>query len=333
MILWKSILTKKTTLLLLILMPIILLISISLFQQTADDFRVSVQVVDPYEQSEFNELMERVDEPEPFSVQVNNELDLQSLARGDVEAIFVVENNFEKKVQNGNIDELFTWYRYDHSIVDGLFKEYIAATLMETVVRHEAARYVTDELEQVSRQEVFDFGLRYFEPDPLFQMNFQSYGHGSQVDERHEVKHGPILLFIWAYIWLLIIYFTSFIDQYRETQLLNRLSVYTFGKVKLYRSWLTLMLVLISVLLSGVGLISSQMNIQLETNALMSLFFLCIISVLLLLIFNLLLKNRKTFLALTIMYWIVSIVMFMLVDWQIVDEAWWGYFLIPVWLS
>ncbi|MDV2582486.1 ABC transporter permease [Alkalibacillus haloalkaliphilus] len=333
MILWKSILTKKTTLLILILMPIILLISISLFQQTADDFRVSVLVVDPYEQSEFSELMERIDEPEPFSVQINNDLDLQSLARGDVEAIFVVEDNFEKKVQNGNIDELFTWYRYDHSIVDGLFKEYIAATLMETVVRHEAARYVTDELDDINRQEVFDFGLRYFEPDPLFQMNFQSYGHGSQVDERPEVQHGQMLLFIWAYIWLLITYFTSFLDQYRETQLLNRLSVYTFGKVKLYRSWLMLIIVLISVLLSGVGLISSQMDIQLETNALMGLFLLCIISVLLLLILNLLLKNRKTFLALTIMYWIVSVVMFMFVDWQIVDEAWWVYFLIPVWLS
>ncbi|WP_017186061.1 ABC transporter permease, partial [Alkalibacillus haloalkaliphilus] len=209
MILWKSILTKKTTLLLLILMPIILFISISLFQKTADDFRVSVQVVDPYEQDEFNELMERIDEPEPFSVQVNKELDLQSLARGDVEAVFVVEDNFGQKVRNGNIDDLFTWYRYDHSIVDGLFKEYIASTLMETVVRHEAARLVTDELDHINRQEVFEFGLRYFEPDPLFQMNFQSYGQGNQVDERHEVQHDQMVLFIWAYIWLLIIYFTS----------------------------------------------------------------------------------------------------------------------------
>ncbi|MDQ0351641.1 hypothetical protein J2R98_001458 [Alkalibacillus filiformis] len=333
MILWKSILTKKTTLLLLILMPILLLTIIPLFQQTADDFRVSVQVVDPYEQNEFNELMEKVGELEPFSVQVTDELNLQSLARGDVEAIFVVEDNFEKKVINGNIDELFTWYRYDHSIVDGLFKEYIASTLMETVVRHEAARLVTDELDDINRQEVFDFGLRYFEPDPLFQMNFQSYGQGNQVDEYYEVQDNQMLLFIWAYIWLLITYFTSVIDQYRETQLLNRLSVYTFGRVKLYRSWLMLMLVLIAALLSGIALVTSHFNVQLATNTLGILFFLCIGSVLFLLILNLLLKNRRAFLALTIMYWVVSVVMFLLVDWQIMGEAWWIYFLIPMWLS
>uniref|UniRef100_UPI00059062F8 hypothetical protein n=1 Tax=Alkalibacillus haloalkaliphilus TaxID=94136 RepID=UPI00059062F8 len=94
-----------------------------------------------------------------------------------------------------------------------------------------------------------------------------------------------------------------------------------------------LMVVFIGVLLSGVGLICSYLNIQLATTTLMSLFSLCIVSVLLLLIFNLLLKNRKTFLALTIMYWVVSVVMFMLADWQIIGEAWWIYFLIPMWLS
>ncbi|GAA0470981.1 ABC transporter permease [Alkalibacillus silvisoli] len=333
MTLWKSMLFKKSTLLMFLLMPLLVFfVVVPLFDQTVEDLQVAVHVVDPYEQTAVHELIEKMDNPEPFNVQLQDELDLQSLARGEVEAIFVVEDQLAKKVQDGDVAELFTWYRYDNSLVDGLFKEYMASTLMEDIVRKEAANLVVDEMHTVDWQEVYDYSSRYFEPEPLFQMNYESYRESTNHSEGSEALY-PLLL-IWGYIWLLMIYLTSFIEHWRDKQLIERLSIYRYGQVKLYGSWFIITTVSVSLLITIIVMFSSWFNPEsLGLTNLPKLVIISFVSALLLLMLSILLRSRQAFLAVTLSYLIVAVALFMLVDWQILESNWWSGLFIPFWLG
>ncbi|WP_188207031.1 ABC transporter permease [Alkalibacillus aidingensis] len=334
---WKSMLFSKVTMVILLVLPILFLsLALPLFKSTVEDLQVPIMLVDSSEQTMVEELVDELEETEPFSLQVVNNLDLDVLARGEVEAIFEVTDDLETRILDGDTDELFTWYRHENSFADGLFKEHLASTLMEMIVKAESANLVMSQTDTFDWDEVFHYGQRYFEPDPIFQMDFQSFGEYGQ-EETHrqsEQSTAMYLLIIWTYCWLLMIYFTNYIYHWRGQQLFDRLSLYRYGRAKLYLYWIIVVLVIVFGFASVIGAILHSIDSQMVTwwqlmNELGPVLF---ISAVLILVSSLICRTRRGMLASTLSYLLGSVSVFWFISWGWLADNWFNYFFIPVWL-
>ena len=321
---WKSILKRKTTWVLVVIIPILFgLVIYPTIKDTVSQVSVPITVVDQTDQEITDELLNEIDE-EPFQVSRMDTLDLRLLSTGEAEAIFVFNDNMEANILSGQTDEIITWYRTENSYVDGLFKEKLASALMSRVVRAEAASVVTQYKPEADWEEVYEYGLRYFEPRPIFEMKFE---HISGVEDRSATvdESGDHLLFIllWLYISMLIGYFTQFLYEWRADGVLERLQMVQRSG-RFYLTWL-------------IGVFGITYSIFLMATQLMEIpvvkwaYLIPCGTVLLYFIFFEIVKKKWTMYAWMISYSVASFVIFLLADWKIIESDW-MYLFIPTWL-
>ncbi|NIK13080.1 ABC transporter permease [Alkalibacillus almallahensis] len=331
MIIVKSMLWRRSTLLTILGLPLLILVVILPFvEKTTENTQVRIDVVDPYNQSYVEEMVNRLNDRESFSLNLRGQLNLNQLERGDVEAIFVVENQLQEKVEEGETENLLTWYRHEHSLVDGLFKEYLASTLMEDIVRSEAANIVTGDTEMATWDEVYQYGNQFFRPEPLFQMNFKTYE--SNVNEVEDSSNWPIAL-VWAYLVLIIVYFSSWLYEWRNRGVFSRLAVFSRGKLRLHLTWVNVVLSTILITLVGfVGINEWLSLIALDHSQYGILALVSVLSLIFIWLLSFIIHSRHVLIAITTIYTVISVALVLLVEWDMLTFQNWYLIWLPFWL-
>lgn len=319
--LWKSILCKKTTWMLILVIPLaIWFLVLPTAEETVNQVTVPIIIVDEFDQPLTDELMNDIEEM-PFQIKKTDEFDLRPLVKGEAEAIFVMQENIEGRIQSGEIDEIITWYRNENSYVDGLFKEKLASAIMSRAVRAEAANLVETYQVDADWDEVYQYGTRYFEPEPIFQMNFETIGSAGSTEPRAS-DNTIFFPIIWLYVWLVIGYFTRFLYQWRDQGITERIEL--VGRSGwYYGSWLLFVL-----LISGILMLLPLNVIGMLDNT--WIFLILAASILFYLLVALFVKKIQGLYVIAISYGIASFVVFMLAAWNLISESWMHLF-IPTW--
>ncbi|MDQ0159900.1 ABC transporter permease [Alkalibacillus salilacus] len=330
MMIVKSMLWRRSTLLTLLGLPLLILVVILPFvEKTTENTQVRIDVVDPYNQSYVEQMVNRLNDRESFSLNLNDQLELSQLARGEVEAIFVVEDQFQEKVEEGETENILTWYRHEHSLVDGLFKEYFASTLMEDIVRSEAANIVTDETEMATWNEAYQYGAQFFRPEPLFQMNFTTYE--SNTIEGEDSSNWPIAL-VWAYMILIIVYFSSWLYEWRNRGVFDRLAVFPHGKFRLHLTWIKNVLGTILIASLGFMGINEWLKIMaLDFGQYGLLALVSVISLFIIWLISFFIRSRHVLIAVTTIYTVIGVALVLLVEWDMLSVQNWYQIWLPFW--
>ncbi|WP_027963822.1 ABC transporter permease [Halalkalibacillus halophilus] len=325
--------TKALWVIVLLIPSIFFLILIPLTEETASEVSVPIVIVDESQQSYVQEVFEEVSQSEAFTVYYEQELNLDELARGEVEAVFEFSDRMQEKIAEGDSDHLITWHRNENSMFDGLFKEELASTIIKDVVRAEAANMVTQEHTDATWEEVYAHGLQYFEPEPIFTIDFRAYDGQAQVEDTNEqASFFPLIL--WFYTWLMLIFFVNFLYKWREIGILERLIPISSGKKIVVSAWFILTSLIIFAFLGGAITISNSYDSAfISWQGSFIIFCICIVLSLLIyiILFNYV-KSRYLFASLVIFYGSTSFVMALLIQSQLIHDHPLYKIFIPVWL-
>nr|WP_289037579.1 ABC transporter permease [uncultured Allobacillus sp.] len=322
LIIWKSIFKRITTWVLMVLIPIVLgIIIYPIIKDTVSQVSVPITVVDQTNQAITEELLKEI-EDSPFQVTKTESLDLHLLSTGEAEAIFVFNDELEANILSGNTDKIVTWYRTENSYVDGLFKEKLASAIMSRVVRAEAASIVSHYRPETEWDEVFKYGLKYFDPRPIFEMKFEHI-HGAQ--NTSSIDSGNQLLFIimWLYLSMLIGYFTKILYEWRTDGILERLKLLQQTQYYYWSWFIGVLAIIYSFSFVAIQLIEVPLNNW--------AYFIPFGTVLIYFLFFILVKKKWSMYAWLISYSVASFIIFLLADWQIIESEW-MYLFIPTWL-
>ncbi|MET3683546.1 hypothetical protein ABID56_001641 [Alkalibacillus flavidus] len=323
---WKAILTRRSTVITILILPLLLAIIVLLAKQTTDDIDVAIDIVDPYDQPVIADLVERLNERAIFAIELRDERDLERLERGEVEAVFVAADNVNERIEQGDINNIWTWYQHDNSVVDGLFKEYMASDMMERITRAEAANIVTRDTNDTNWDDVYDYGEQFFEPTPLFQMDFAQYTSGMM--KRESASQWPVVL-MWGYSWFVIIFMATWLYEWRDNDVTKRLSLYQFGLWRLHSAWLSLVVALVTVYL--MGFLTMQIAIG-ESFEWQGISFISLVSIMILWLLSFVIRSRMSYVAVTTLYGLTAVMVVLLVEWQWLSDTVWHYIWLPYWL-
>ncbi|TFB22141.1 ABC transporter permease [Filobacillus milosensis] len=332
MIVLKALLKQRITFILLLLIPILLgLIWVNYFQDTVDDLKVPVVLVDPYNQTITDELLSEIEVDDTFNLTRTSEIPLKALERGEVEAIFVLPENLKELIMWSDLEGQIKWYRNDRSLFDGLFKEQLASSIMTRAVRAEAANVVQNYDSEENWEEMFEFGLRYFEPEPIFQMNFQQIS--SDMSENDSSDQYYLMRWLtWLYLMIVSSFFTKMMLEWKEQHISGRLKVISKTN-SLRTSWLLLTGLIIGTL--GLILVISIQWVFLSQVYLLSLLVdigIILVSVFGYLLLTFIINKKETLWALTLGYGMTSSVVFFLLFFQILNHSWWTKLFLPSWI-
>ncbi|RPF50131.1 ABC transporter permease [Aquisalibacillus elongatus] len=330
----KKIFKNKWTWLFLVFMPLIAAImAMTLVDSTSNDLRIPVVVVDSHEQPITDDILSEIKGDDTFYIKKETSIPRYALERGEVEAIFVIPENLEEKINSSDLEKSILWYRNKRSVFDGLFKEQLASTIMKRAVRAEAANIVINEQPEQNWNETYDYGLRYFEPEPIFQLNFEEI-QSVQNDAGEESNQQYILLrfLIWIYMWIVLAMLAKIVLDWKQQAIFDRMSVVHHSH-KLRHAWL-IMTILITGILS-LSLLLILQHMMLEKLIWFDVFrdvLLILGSAVIYYMMTYFIRRKETLWAFALSYSTVSTVVFFLVYYQFLTLDWWTFLFLPSWI-
>ncbi|WP_175615483.1 ABC transporter permease [Piscibacillus halophilus] len=330
---FKILLQQKWTLILLISAPILfIIIGYQFVDRTTDDIKVPVALVDPYEQNITEQLLSDMSTDESFNITHATSIPEEVLERGEVEAIFVLPEDLEGKIRAGELEGTIQWYRHERSVFDGLFKEQLASAIMTRAIRSEAANLVQRYQSDADWNDIYEYGLRYLEPEPIFQIQFESVQQQiSQVNHDSE----DWLLFrwlFWIFIWSILAFLTQLLLNWKEQNIFERLS--TIGHANsLRKAWFFTFLVLLAILtvFTSVGIqtlwLSSYnwMTVAIDVG-------IVIFSLLIYYLLSFVIQKRETLWTIALTYGVSASVVFFLIQYNLLSFNWWFSIFLPSWI-
>src|SRR5690625_4933041 len=236
----RAFMKRRFSFILLLVVPIVIIVSFyCLMKLTIDEVEVPIVFVDTAEQDFVHDLVDELGDVEPFRIELKKEVPWDELKRGDVEAVFQFDEDLLTRIHNGDSKELITWYRHEQSLFDGLIKEKLASTLVNYIVRAEAANIVTYYDEFADWEEAYMYGLRYLGPEPIFQMRFQSYeGSVAQDDSSIIADLSFPRLIVWLYVIILFSLLAQTFITWHKEDIFKRLKLIPYSIFSLQLTWL-----------------------------------------------------------------------------------------------
>lgn len=190
--------------------PILLFSALYPFlKSSANDLAVPIALVDK-DQSEWSELVRtRVEEDERVRVILmeEGEASRSAVQKGDVEAAFIFQEEFEESVRNGNLTNTIQWIRTERSTLDVFVKELIGAEMMRLALNAKAANTLQNWGEDVGWEAAFTHAGTYWDPKPLFQMEYQSTSPDQSERSAPRMASWKLVImamfFLYAWLWFL----------------------------------------------------------------------------------------------------------------------------------
>ncbi|WP_085506815.1 ABC transporter permease [Thalassobacillus devorans] len=164
---WRS-------LLFLIFFPFVCVVGVYPFlSATLSGSQIPVGWVDK-DNTQFSSLVyERLGENEHLNLK---KLDLEEAKRlvqiGELEAAFLMDAGFEEQLRTGETEEKIRWLRSEDSTFDAFAKEKVASEVTRLLLNSKAAQFAAEYQGDSVWEETFTQADSYWQPEPLFQMDF-----------------------------------------------------------------------------------------------------------------------------------------------------------------
>ncbi|MBO8157703.1 MAG: ABC transporter permease [Bacillaceae bacterium] len=239
-LLLKLVFTNKWKLLFSVITPfIVLFLMVPVISSAFEKSVIPIAWIDE-DGSDYSAIIRgRVDEYERLKiVDMTRSEAFRAIQKGELEGGFVIRNGFQKQVKQGNIAETIEWLRSEGSVFDTFAKENVASEVMRLAVNSQAANEVQRLKEEEDSQNwnhYFEHADSYWEPEPLFQMNFQTY----HIEKSKSSRVIPLSLmgitsFGFWYAWVLASIALLPVFQMRKNDILSRLSIVSGNLSRLY---------------------------------------------------------------------------------------------------
>ncbi len=203
---WKR---RPFLFLLLLLLPLLAFLALyPLFKSSVGDVAIPVALVDE-DESQWSELVqERVAQDNRVRIiEVDRNKANEAVQKGDVEAAFVLKNGFMESIRSGNISDSVHWLRTEQSELDVFVKEQIGAEMMRLALNAKAANTLQNWGANVDWEEAFQHADEYWEPSPLFQMEYMAksptQGKAPEVGLALWMFVVIALFFLYAWLWFI----------------------------------------------------------------------------------------------------------------------------------
>jgi ABC-2 family transporter protein len=327
----KLLVQKKWTFILLLLIPLMfVLTSYWATDQQPDHIKVPVVLVDEFNQDITQELISDMTTDESFNVMLKNTIPKHLINRGQVEAIFVLPNHLKELIESGDLKESIKWYRHERSLFDGLFKEQLASAIMTRAVRAESANIVHNYDQQPNWDDMYEFGLRYIEPEPIFQIQFETIQQQGQLDQ----ESGDSLLYrwlFWIFIWVMLAPLAQLLLSWKNANIMERMKTIGHSSTLNYLWFVTVLIVLLilTVCVSlGVQLIVGQLKwapLFVDVGMVLT-------SVILYFITAIIVHKKESLWLFTISYGATASAIFYLVYFNFLTMNDWLTVFLPVWI-
>lgn len=198
----------------------------------------------------------------------------RALRRGDIEAAFVIEEGFQKRIRSGDWKHAIRWLRTERSMLDAYAKERLAAEVMRFVLNSEAAGGLQQRGAAVGWDEAFRYADDFWEPKPLYSVKFKSWSNKRVVEaEKPSLSERGSLAFLFLYAWMIFhgclqnIYRDRSSGRWERIRLANGALRY-YGAHYLSYSLASLIILLLSIWLTG-------LQAKLSLQGTIALLYLC----------------------------------------------------------
>ncbi|MBB6451829.1 hypothetical protein HNQ94_000250 [Salirhabdus euzebyi] len=322
-----------------ILFPLFLLTVVFPFAtSTVEESSIPIAWVDQEKEGFAETIGFRINEdPRIQLLHVNSKEEaIVAVRTGKVEAAFILDEQFNQHIKSGDIRKQMEWIRTSRSFLDTFVKEKVAAEVMRFALNSKAA----NDLQQLKRNEedfnwevAFQHADQYWEPEPLFQMDFVPSNSGDLEQEEaiDNLTIGLLGFWMW-YTWIIFAGGLLPIYQWKEKGLLDRIRLRS-GSIRAFISSFYLVQTLFYSLLFFLLITLTLTSLKVEMNAVNIYIpaFIGFISMLLLtMIVNLFIKKQSVYLMLIIIYSMLSFV-FSFLAISSGFEKWWSYILPHYW--
>lgn len=332
----RSFIRQPLSFILLLIVPVVLMFSFyQLMTLTIKEVEVKIVFVDEYDQEVVKEIVEELQIIEPFTIVLEEEIPWNLLERGEVEAVFKFADNFAEKIYEGQTDDLLTWYRHEQSIFDSLMKEQLAASIVNYVVRAEAANIVTRYDEQANWDEVYSYGLRYLGPEPIFQMNFEKFDGKINQDLKDPFDSLPYLrLATWLYSAIVMSIFARELINWRRDEIFKRLKLLRHATQRVNLTWVSFIILICTaisyLILNSVSyyVVEKFYPVQLFVND----FVVIVLTAFIILLLTKWFQRNESFIAFTLTYIVISVVIFVLIEMNLLTIEWWTYLFVTTFI-
>lgn len=206
-----------------------------------------------------NQVRERIAGQERLKIQDMTRTEATiAIQKGDLEGAFVINRNFQEHIQQGNLTETIEWIRSEKSVFDTFIKEQLASEVMRLAVNSKAAttiQLMKQENDSSRWQTYYEHADSYWEPEPLFQMEFQTY----QVENKQPEKATPLSIIGLAgigftYVWMMAALTLLPVYPMRKNQMISRLEMMS-GNIFNFYGALLICVTLLAVLFWGIWLL------------------------------------------------------------------------------
>jgi ABC-2 type transport system permease protein len=328
----------KLKILFTILFPFaILWILIPFLTKTVEESSVPIALVNS-DVSEFSKIVKNRIEENPRIELMEMELaDAQyALMTGKVEATFQFTDDFEENIRAGEIRDQINWYRTENSFLDTFVKERIAAEVMRLTLNSKAANEIiklTGDESEETWQHSFDFSESYWDPEPLFAMEFIPYT-GKIVEISDEDNPAVYALFgFWLlFIWLIFSALIVPLYHWQEKGLIERISLVNGNSRKMYSSYYGLTIGISLIFLWLINWVTSALMMEQSISA-STIFRMVIVAFIIFLLtvgLQQVLRKRTHFLIINAIYAIFSFT-FSVISVVSNTKEWWHYLLPHTW--
>jgi len=175
-----------------------------IFEQGHEDVAIPIALVDEDHTNFSKMVIERIidEQSQRIDLKVMKRDGAERLLlKNDLDSVFVIKEGFQKKLLNGDKEELIDVWITESSIANGIFQEVLAGEIMRLSSSLMAADWVVQVFQQLKLidakntgllwDEAYQFTEEQWEPKPLMNVNRIMY-EGDRVENRIDKKENSL---------------------------------------------------------------------------------------------------------------------------------------------
>jgi ABC-2 type transport system permease protein len=175
-----------------------------IFEQGHEDVAIPIALVDEDHTNFSKMVIERIigEQSQRIDLKVMKRDGAERLLlKNDLDSVFVIKEGFQKKLLNGDEEELIDVWITESSIANGIFQEVLAGEIMRLSSSLMAADWVVQVFQQLKLidakntgllwDEAYQFTEEQWEPKPLMNVNRIMY-EGDRVENRIDKKENSL---------------------------------------------------------------------------------------------------------------------------------------------
>ncbi|WP_281242720.1 ABC transporter permease [Salinibacillus kushneri] len=209
---------------------------------TLDESEIPIAWVVEEETNEMNTIAQQIENhPRIELTHLTKREAYRAVQTNEVEAAFLLHDDFLNHIQAGKMNEQITWVRSDKSFFDSFVKEKVASEIMRFALSSKAANDVTQYRGLTTREDwrkVYQHAEQYWEPEPLFQMNFVPYEEAEVLPENEnsfQSKGYAALIGFWLwYAWMIFVVLLLSLYKWKSQGIIERLRLHQGSLIPFY---------------------------------------------------------------------------------------------------